>query len=588
MPTYLSPGIYFEEPASSAILVTAAPSDVGAMVGTSLKGPPNRPVRITSLDQFIKAFGTYLIGSYLAHAVRHFFENGGQVLWVSRVVGASGTVAASLQLQNVTPSNDILVSAFSVGSHGNQITIQPLQINTQVAVVATNIPFSAQTSAVLSDVRQVYIGATLKLANGANVLRVVVQRIDQLAKTIFFASATPTAAITAAGSTVTLEEWSLSVFRSGVIAETIPANGGMAMDPTAGSKYFKNIVNNNDPFREIVITTDNLLTPTNTVDPRPATAAVPIALTAGADGAAVADTDIVGTSSGASGFYAYDALTEPSMLAAPGWCTVTAQQGLITYVEGRITTKMLGIMAVPSGNTPAAAQTYVQTTAALYSAQASIYYPWVQQIDPSFAGTPAVQTLFPPEGMVMGVTARTTRQFGVQRAAAGTEKGRIAVAVTVERKLLQADTDLLNPLGINCIRAIDGRGICIMGARTLAKGDFLYTNVRRVFNQIEASLRGSFDVVQFESSDETLWARVERGLTSFLVNAWKAKQLKGKTAAAAFTVKCDVTNNPPSVQAAGQLVCDIALAVANPAEFVIFRLTRDQREAQAELAQAGL
>jgi hypothetical protein len=39
-------------------------------------------------------------------------------------------------------------------------------------------------------------------------------------------------------------------------------------------------------------------------------------------------------------------------------------------------------------------------------------------------------------------------------------------------------------------------------------------------------------------------------------------------------VTCDETNNPPAVTAAGQLIIEIGVAPALPAEFVVFRIGR--------------
>jgi hypothetical protein len=42
----------------------------------------------------------------------------------------------------------------------------------------------------------------------------------------------------------------------------------------------------------------------------------------------------------------------------------------------------------------------------------------------------------------------------------------------------------------------------------------------------------------------------------------------------AFYVRCDETLNPPEVQALGQVVVEIGVAVVRPAEFVIFRISQ--------------
>jgi hypothetical protein len=52
------------------------------MVGITEKGPVNKPVLVTSWEQFINKFGSYINEGYLAYAARSFFDNGGSVLYV--------------------------------------------------------------------------------------------------------------------------------------------------------------------------------------------------------------------------------------------------------------------------------------------------------------------------------------------------------------------------------------------------------------------------------------------------------------------------------------------------------------------------
>ena len=64
-------------------------------------------------------------------------------------------------------------------------------------------------------------------------------------------------------------------------------------------------------------------------------------------------------------------------------------------------------------------------------------------------------------------------------------------AVEVENQITKGEHDLLNPVGINCIRAFPGRGIRIWGARTLSSDPaWRYVNVRRLFNYVETSILG--------------------------------------------------------------------------------------------------
>ena len=84
MPTYLSPGIYTRE-TDFSFYVKQISTSSAAMVGVAEKGPINKPVLVTSWEQFINRFGSYINESYLAYAARAFFDNGGAVLYVTRI-----------------------------------------------------------------------------------------------------------------------------------------------------------------------------------------------------------------------------------------------------------------------------------------------------------------------------------------------------------------------------------------------------------------------------------------------------------------------------------------------------------------------
>lgn len=74
-------------------------SAVAAFVGFAPAGPVDRAVRVESFDEFAATFGDsdqplvgpYMAGAKLAHAVRGFFRNGGQICWVARAAGVPGT-----------------------------------------------------------------------------------------------------------------------------------------------------------------------------------------------------------------------------------------------------------------------------------------------------------------------------------------------------------------------------------------------------------------------------------------------------------------------------------------------------------------
>src|SRR6266508_4367461 len=93
MPTYLTPGVYVEEIPSANKPIEGVGTSVAAFVGLAPGGPVNTPMRLSNWSQFAKIFGDasnpdngpFMEGSYLAHAVYGFFQNGGTLCWVVRV-----------------------------------------------------------------------------------------------------------------------------------------------------------------------------------------------------------------------------------------------------------------------------------------------------------------------------------------------------------------------------------------------------------------------------------------------------------------------------------------------------------------------
>jgi len=199
----------------------------------------------------------------------------------------------------------------------------------------------------------------------------------------------------------------------------------------------------------------------------------------------------------------------------------------------------------------------------------ALYYPWIQIADPARGGEP---TLMPPSGHLAGIYARSDTERGVHKAPANEV---IRGAIGIGTQVTKSEQDILNPLGINCIRAFPGRGIRVWGARTLSSdASWRYINVRRLFNFIEESIEVGTQWVVFEPNDVDLWERVKRDITAFLTRVWRDGALFGTTPAEAFYVKCDEELNPVEVRDAGMLIVEIGLAPVKPAEFVIFRISQ--------------
>jgi hypothetical protein len=201
---------------------------------------------------------------------------------------------------------------------------------------------------------------------------------------------------------------------------------------------------------------------------------------------------------------------------------------------------------------------------------AAFYYPWIKIINPE---TGMLQ-LIPPGGYVAGVYSRSDTERGVHKAPANEV---VFGASDLEFQIMKGEQDVLNPRGVNVIRAFPGRGIRIWGARTLPSNTlWKYINVRRLFIYIEASIEKGTQWVVFEPNDYRLWSRVKITITQFLTGVWRSGALMGTTPEEAFFVKCDRSTMTQDDIDNGRLICIIGIAPVKPAEFVIFRIAQWQ------------
>ncbi|HLT82773.1 MAG TPA: phage tail sheath subtilisin-like domain-containing protein [Phototrophicaceae bacterium] len=288
--------------------------------------------------------------------------------------------------------------------------------------------------------------------------------------------------------------------------------------------------------------------------------------------------DYVGDAADRTGFAGLEAVDEVTMLAVPDLMaayeqgaidleTVQAVQlAMIAHCE--LMGDRLAILDPPPNLSPQQIKDWRVDGAGYDSKYAALYWPYIKVFDPG-TGT---NRFVPPSGHVAGVWARNDDTRGVHKAPANEV---IRGAIALQTNLTKAEHDLLNPVGINCVRSFPGRGIRIWGARTLSSDPaWRYLNVRRLFNYLEESILAGTQWVVFEPNDDALWGRIERTIGAFLVNEWRKGALFGLTPDEAFYVKCDRETNPAEAIDAGQVTCQIGVAPVKPAEFVIFQLAQ--------------
>ncbi len=205
------------------------------------------------------------------------------------------------------------------------------------------------------------------------------------------------------------------------------------------------------------------------------------------------------------------------------------------------------------------------------SKYAALYYPWGCVVDPLQSVTSITRDI-PPSGHVAGQYAASDFAVGVHKAPANTPLTWIQdVTVPLNSK----QHGVLNSGGINVLRALPGRGLRIMGARTVSSDpDWMFVNVRRLIMMIEKAIYKSTQWAVFEPNNSVIQASLRLSLTSFLISLWQKGGLAGATAAEAFFVKCDPSNNPPDQTDIGMLLAQVGVSPSYPFEFVVLRVGR--------------
>lgn len=264
---------------------------------------------------------------------------------------------------------------------------------------------------------------------------------------------------------------------------------------------------------------------------------------------------------------AFKAIDEIAMVAIPGLTDKTWQEKILSHCEN-----MKDRFAILDGNQ---ATTFTKddisgTMRNAIDGYGALYFPWIEVYDPVSNAT----DYFPPSGHIAGIYARTDATRGVHKAPANEV---IKGALGVEHRLSRADQEILNPAGVNVIRPFNGN-VTVWGARTWADPgvdpEWKYVSTRRLFNFLRESIEEGTRWVVFEPNDMGLWQKIKRNVTAFLTTVWRDGALFGATPEEAFYVKCDEETNPKAVRDLGQVVTEVGVAIVNPAEFVIFRISQ--------------
>lgn len=217
---------------------------------------------------------------------------------------------------------------------------------------------------------------------------------------------------------------------------------------------------------------------------------------------------------------------------------------------------------------------------------AGLYWPWV--LTQERAGGPVAA--LPPSPAVAGVFARRDLARGPHVAPAN-ETVREVVGLSwpiddaLHGRLADPDPDAAgrDRPAVNVLRAFPGRGVQVWGARTLSTGRWMrFTPVRRCLSAIERRMKVSLDAIVFEPNTPLAWLQVVQIGLGVLLPIYESNVLRGDRPEEAFSIRCDAGLNPPEAIEAGRLLCEVGVAVAAPAEFLVFRIGREDGRLEVE------
>lgn len=366
-------------------------------------------------------------------------------------------------------------------------------------------------------------------------------------------------------ASVAAERFALSVTVDGSVAEAFP---GLSLSADHPSYFAKDGVVNG---ASALIT----VAPRDTAAPTVSQDSAPFYVTAatiGADRPATND-DF------RDGLARLEEVDEPAMVICPDLFTVENPQ-LQADIVGQVVThcenfRRFAVIDAPdmSGgpgtDTDALLVTWRDNT--LSSTYAAAYAPHLRivTIDPE---SPDRFTTVPPSGFVAGVIARTDRLRGVHKAP-GNET--VTGAIGLTQTYTQRRQDLLNPRGVNLIRAFPGRGTRLWGARNATDDTtWRYVNVRRLFNMIETSVDRALQWVVFEPNTAQTWIRIKVSVENFLDQQWRAGALAGTKPEQAYRVRVGLGETMTETDIdLGLVITEVAIAPAKPAEFVVVRFS---------------
>ena len=575
MAEYLSPGVYVEEFDSGMQAMDGVSTSTAGFVGMAEKGPViGTPVFLTSFADYQRNFGGYLSESthgsnrFLPYAVEQFFANGGARCFVMRVAPEDAKVA-SVAMANVK------MEAKNPGKWGDNIKVSVAVDYKSYKTTVREIDESSEKKEYrLKNADGFEVGDTVVFmkVEGDKETPFMFNRITRIQDGLFaFENSIEEDVIdTKPVPKVTIARAALSVtVRCGNDAEEYKAVTFNRESPD----FIENKLAKSELVKVICGAVDGICEPMKPISGSDE-ASKSFSLEGGQDGSCAKQDDGIYMGGGVApgtrfGLESFKEVTGVSIMAIPGITSPAVQLALVGLCD--LMKDRFAVLDMPEDARKVGE--LLAHRAIVDSSYAAMYHPWIQVYD-KLVKKPVY---IPPSGSVIGIYARSDNTRGVHKAPANEV---VQNALSLSCLYNKGEQDMLNPEGVNLIRALPGQGIRIWGGRTCSSNAlWKYVNVRRLFIFLEETIRTSTNWAVFEPNDAVLWMRVNLTITAFLRDQYRGGALVGSTESEAFYVKIGYPETMSQMDILnGKMICEIGVAPSRPAEFVIFRITQYTRE----------
>jgi phage tail sheath protein FI len=543
MPSQLTyPGVYIEEIPSGVRTITGVATSITAFMGRARTGPVDEPVTINNYGDFERQFGGLGVDYPMSYAVRDFYNNGGSQALIVRLYAAPDPAGDANSALNV---DTLTLEARSPGEWGRK-----LRATTDVDVsneMRQKLNIGANDALFNLSLRYGNVSERFLNLTTADTARRIDRVLESESRLVRWKGNPPTSAVAvkAADDAATAGEKKLAAAKT---PEEITAAGKEIADAEKAMK--------------------------------------------GANGGDLTQTQYEGAAAEKTGIHALDKADLFNLLCIPpdkrdGDLPVPVVQSAMGYCEKRRAMLIVDSPKAWSVNKDTAAADAKKGLPELglggpAARNAALYFPRLRIADPLREGQ--VDT-FVPCGAVAGIMARTDTSRGVWKAPAGLEAAVNGIQ-GFNVPLNDDENGMLNPLGINCLRAFPVNGRVVWGARTLRGADQLadeykYVPVRRTALFIEESLYRGTQWVVFEPNDEPLWAQIRLNVGAFMHGLFRQGAFQGQTPRDAYFVKCDKETTTQDDINKGIVNILVGFAPLKPAEFVVIKLQQIAGQIQA-------